>query len=55
VLVDSVIGVLQSEGEEIGEDVDEYLVRELEYCEVVVAGQPCVDSERVCGALLRLV
>lgn len=36
VLVDSVVGVFQSEGGEIGEYVDEYLVGKVEYCEAVI-------------------
>ena len=36
VLVDSVVSLVQAEGGEIGEHVDEYLVRNLEYCEAAV-------------------
>lgn len=54
VLVDSVVGVLQPEGGEVGEHVDEYLVGKLEHYEVV-GGQPCVGPERSFGTLLGLV
>ena len=46
VLVDSVVSPIQAKGGEIGEHVDEYLVRNLEYCEAAVRSQTYVDSER---------